>query len=144
MDRLTHRAIGFAAMRARIASLPAAARTAVAGSLGDLADGAAEDLRFSLQRDDVAGPSGHSLPGTPPADPKGRIAAAVKVVRETGRPSASVMVGLPFARDLEFGTAAAAPRPFLRPAMLRAGGKAAAVLGAAMRGVLSTLKGSSR
>ena len=143
MDRLTHRVAGLAAMRARIAALSAATQTAAAVTLGDLADDAAEDLRLVLQHDDNAGPSGRSLPGTPPADPKGRIAAAVNVVREAGRASAVVTVDLPFARDLEFGTISAAPRPFLRPAMLRAGGKAAAALGAAARGVLSPLKGSS-
>lgn len=144
MNRITHTTRGLDQLRHRLAALPAAAEMAVATALSEVADGAAEEVRRALRGGDDPGSGAASRPGAPPADPKGRLAAAVTLVRHPGRPGAAVTVDLPFARDLEFGTARMAPRPFLRPAMLRAGHNAGAALGAAMRGALAALKGASR
>ena len=141
MNRVTHSTRGLDALRARLKALPAAAEVAAGDALREVADGAAEDVRSALQESTGGA---RSVPDAVPADPEGRLAAAVTVVRHPDRPAAAVTVDLPFAHYLEFGTVKMAPRPFLRPAMLQAGQNAGAKLGAALRGATASLKGPFR
>ena len=128
MASVTHRISGLGALHARLAGLPDQARAAAAAGLGEVAAQAADAARAEL-----SGGSGRSGPGAPPADPSGRLAASIAstVDPETGR--AAVTASAPEARFLEYGTAKMAARPFLRPAALKAGRGARAILRAALR-----------
>ncbi len=111
---------GLDRFKAGLEALPAVAQADVGAALGDIAEGAAAELRARL-------------PAMPPA--------AVRVERDSDGIGASVTLDLPYARALEFGTAKTPPRALLRPAMMAAGSAAATVLGAALRRASTILKG---
>ncbi len=144
MIGITHKPRGLDALRNQLSALPGVSRIAAAQALDDIAESAAGEVQHGLQHSLGIGPHARSVPGAPPADPKGRLAAAVTAARAADGTGTSVTVDLPFARDLEFGTAKVAARPFLRPAMLRSAGAAKAVLGEALRSACSALKGGAR
>ena len=129
MPILSHKVTGVEAMRRRFAALPDAARRAAATALIEVAQGASAEIQAAL---DHAAP-GVSAPGAPPADASGRLAASVSVRNDPETARSVVVVSAPFAHFLEFGTVRMAARPFLRPAALRAGRGATALLAAALR-----------
>ena len=129
MPIFSHKILGLDAMRRRLEALPDAAKSAAALALSDVARGVAREIQATL---DQATPS-VSRPGGPPADPSGRLAASVSVDDDPSGTRSVVRVSAPFGHFLEFGTVRMAARPFLRPAALRAGRDAKALLAQALR-----------
>ena len=148
MATVSHRTSGLDGLRRRLAALPGAARAAAAPALQDIAAGVADEVRAALDGE-ALGPT--SAPGTPPVDTSGGgglgpgpakqvreasaggLAGSVAVTAEAGSGRAAVTVSAPYAVFLEYGTARMAARPFLRPAALKAGREAVAVMAAALR-----------
>lgn len=126
---VSHQITGLEAMRRHLDALSAAARSATAAALSDVAQGVAAEIRATLDQ----ATSGASLPGAPPADPSGRLAASVSVDTDPDAARSVVTVSAPLAQFLEFGTVRMAARPFLRPAVLRAHGTAKARLAQTLR-----------
>lgn len=129
MIRVVAKAAGLDGLKARLAASSDVARAAANLGLLSRAEHAASDIRRTLDGESV------SVPGAPPADPAGHIAASVKVeALETG---AEVSVDLPYAHDLEYGTPRRAARPFLRPAAAAAGRQGADSLAAPIRNAIA-------
>jgi hypothetical protein len=86
----------------------------------------------SITADWISGPD-HvpSDPGEPPNADTGRLHRAIDVVRR-GELSADVVSAAPYG-DLEFGTARAAARPYLRPATAKKRQDAVALIVQAVR-----------
>ena len=129
MPILSHKITGLDAMRRRLEALSGAARSATAAALSDVAEGVSAEIQATLDRTTP----GVSLPGAPPADPAGRLAASVSVDTDPDALRSVVTVSAPFAQFLEFGTIRMAARPFLRPAALRAQRSAKVLLAEALR-----------
>ena len=129
MPIVSHTITGLDAMRRRLEALPGAARSAAAAALSDVAQTVSAEIRATL---DQATP-GASLPGAPPADASGRLAASISVDTDPDAVRSVVTVSAPFAQFLEFGTIRMAARPFLRPAALRAQRSAKVRLAEALR-----------
>ena len=129
MPIFSHRITGLEAMRRRLQTLSGAARSAAAATLSDVAQDVSAEIQATL---DQATP-GVSLPGAPPVDHAGQLAASVSVDDDPDAARSVVTVSAPFAHFLEFGTARMAARPFLRPAALRARRTAKALISEAQR-----------
>lgn len=126
MSAVRSRAPGLDALRRRIAGLPAEAEAAIRPAMLGVAEDVAQAVRATL-----AVGAGPSAPGQAPADPSGRLAAAVSAGATAH--DAAVSVAAPEATALEYGTLRMAARPFLRPAAARAGPGALVRLAAALR-----------
>lgn len=91
-----------------------------------LLDGArdiAEDAAFSIRDGAISG-AGHvpSLPGSPPNNDTGELAASIHVgelIEVPGRLETAVIADADHALYLELGTMTIAERPFIRPATTR-------------------------
>ncbi len=107
MVRVLSNVKGLDRLRARLAALPVAATQGARSGLHEVAAGAAEDVRRGL-----------------------REAQASAVSVEPTDKGVLLIVDLPFAADIEFGTARMAAHPIVRPAVAHAEGGAAGVLAA--------------
>ncbi len=128
----SHKITGLDAMRRRLEALPDVARSAAAATLSGVAREVSAEIRATLDH----ASAGVSAPGTQPSDPSGRLAASISVDDDPENARSVVAVSSPVAHFLEFGTNRMAARPFLRPAALRAGRGAKALLAAALRQAL--------
>ncbi len=128
---------GLEGLRRQIGASPGVAATAAGTALNDSAIEIAGQIRTTL----AASSGGVSPPGAVPDDAEGRLAEAVTVER-AGPEAATIIIGLPYARWLEFGTIHMAARPFLRPAALQAAGAVRARLAVAVRSALSRARGA--
>ncbi len=112
MRTLSHRPPDLAALRRKLAALPAAAEAAIRPALAATAARVAADVETVL---DEAGAPAHGVSIAP--TPAGL----------------NLLVTAPAARALEFGTSRRASRPFLRAAALRVRQRTHAALAAALR-----------
>ncbi|TSD85620.1 HK97 gp10 family phage protein [Mycobacterium sp. KBS0706] len=116
----------------RLAQRAKAVRQEVGKAVVIAAELVAAEAVASITADWISGPD-HvpSDPGEPPNADTGRLHGAIAVVRRAEL-SADVVSAAPYA-DLEFGTARAAARPYLRPATAKKRRDAVALIVQAVR-----------
>ena len=116
----------------RLTQRAKAVRQEVGKAVAAAAELVAAEAVASITADWISGPD-HvpSDPGEPPNADTGRLHGAIAVVRRAEL-SADVVSAAPYA-DLEFGTARAAARPYLRPAAVKKRQDAVALIIQAVR-----------